>query len=95
MHESKAIPQGSVSHGQILAAMGILLALGVVVPLAGVLMIPGVALATAARAVGDAASESGLLRKARAALLWGQDEAVSTGSAPARRLGPATCPPGA
>jgi hypothetical protein len=66
VHESKAIPQGSVSHGQFFAATGILLALGMIVPLAGVIMIPGAVVVTVARALGDAANEAGLLKRLRA-----------------------------
>jgi hypothetical protein len=80
MHESNAIPQGSVSHGQILAAIGILFVLGVTIPLLGIIMIPVVALATVAQAFSDAVVESGLLKKVRAPHASGQGDRVATGS---------------
>lgn len=70
MQESKAIPQGSVSHAQALSATGILLFLGITVPLFGLMLIPVVALATVARALSDAAAESCLLKKVQASLAW-------------------------
>jgi hypothetical protein len=68
MQQSKAIPQGSVSCGQALAAIGILVFLAITVPLLGVLMIPVVALIPVVRAL-----------KARAPRVG-----AGTGSRPAR-----------
>ncbi len=51
MHESNGMVQGPVGHGQVLAAIGILVGLGVFAPLLGLLMLPGVALSGFARAV--------------------------------------------
>jgi hypothetical protein len=75
VHESKAIPQGSVSHGQALSAVGILVFLGITVPLFGLMLIPVVALATLARALSDAAAESCLLKKVQASLAWARSMA--------------------
>jgi hypothetical protein len=63
MHDSKAIPQGSASYGQALAAAGVVLFLALTVPLVGLLMIPAVAVATLWRTFRDFVADLGLDRK--------------------------------
>ncbi len=62
MHESKVIPRGSVAHGQVLAASGILVGLAITAPLVGLMMIPVVVVSAVARAVGDASAGAGALK---------------------------------
>jgi uncharacterized protein involved in cysteine biosynthesis len=52
MHESKMVPRGTVGHGQVLAASGILVALALTAPLIGLVMIPVIAVSGVARAFG-------------------------------------------
>lgn len=58
MQQSRGVAQGSLGHGQVLAAGGILVVLALTAPLIGLAMLPVVALSGLARAFGSAAATS-------------------------------------